>query len=60
MKLSSFLSLGLASMVSVTMAAPQQPDLPYPLVPLEVIGTIEGQDFRLKGTYDVRSTRICL
>ncbi|EHL02917.1 hypothetical protein GLAREA_04084 [Glarea lozoyensis ATCC 20868] len=39
-------------MVSVAMAAPQEPDLPYPLVPLEVTGTVDGHDFDLQGTYD--------
>jgi hypothetical protein len=38
--------------------AERDSDLPYPLVPMEVTGTVNGEDFRLQGTYDVGGTRV--
>ena len=65
MKSSTIFSVLFTSLLSVTFAAPgflvkdDVSDLPYPLAPLEVTGTIEGHDFKLQGTLDV-SQQICI
>jgi hypothetical protein len=62
MKPVTLVGMVLCGFLTTAFAAPnmriaeRDSDLPYPLVPMEVTGTVHGEDFRLQGTYDVRGT----